>query len=331
MPVFNTINTLASATSVSGGGDISQPYSFQDWRARNNSISPVDATAQYNAYVTGWYLNQSLSNAVSVNFVKNYYINFLQILGITARTSQEQKFFTSVDINDDISLQATIIGYARKLKDVAVYLANKRNSVVYTKLKSNLTGTSTSLERLFYNYLLTAFTRKITPDGIITTSFAITDPDILTSLPYLNVISGNFSIEIQELYDTSNYFDRDPTMPISTYATVASGTPEALYTAGEYSIPEEYLIASVIEAVATANSLSMTTTLPTYWTFISDGATTTYTLTGITSFRASDYQVTVNGVTQTPDNSYTINVLNQTITFSNPPPPGNVILIVIRY
>jgi len=332
MPVFNTISTLASASSVSGGGDSTQPYSFQDWRIRNNNITSSDLTAQYNAYVTSWYVNKGLSNAVSVNYVKNYYQTFLQTLGIVARTPEEQTFFSEVNINDNISLQATITAYARRLKDISVYLANKRNHISYTKLKNNLTGTSTSLERLFYNYLLTAFTRKVTPDGIILNGFTITNPDILTSLPYLNTVSSQFSIEIEELYDTNNYFDRDPSVSINTYTTTTtSETSAAFYNAGEYNIPEEYLISQVVAAVATTNSLSMTTTLPTYWTFISDGATTTYTLSNITSSRASDYQVTIDGVTQTPDSSYTVSVQNQTLTFNDIPPIGNTILIVKRY
>jgi len=75
----------------------------------------------------------------------------------------------------------------------------------------------------------------------------------------------------------------------------------------------------------------MATTLPTYWTFTSDGTTTTYTLSNITSSRSSDYQVTIDGVTQTPDSSYSISTQNQTLTFNDIPPIGNTILIVKRY
>ena len=331
MPVFNTISTLVSSTNITGGGDTSQPYSFQNWKTRNNSITSSDLTAQYNSYVTNWYINKGLSNAVSVNYVKEYYKTFLQTLGITARTTQEQDFFNAVDLNNDISLQATIVAYARRLKDISVYLANKRSHVSYTKLKNNLTGTSTSLERLFYSYILTAFTRKLTPDGVILNGFTIANPDILTSLPYLNVISTKFNIEVEELYDTNNYFDRDPSVSINTYTTVTPGVSSAFYTAGEYSVPEEYLIAQVVTAVATTNTLSMATTLPTYWTFTSDGTTTTYTLSNITSSRSSDYQVTIDGVTQTPDSSYSISTQNQTLTFNDIPPIGNTILIVKRY
>ena len=330
MAVFNTINTLTNTTSLSGARDINAPYNFQDWKARNSNISPGDLTNQYNAYLKGWYTNRDVVNVISIDYVKNYYKTFLRTLGVTSRTASEKELFENVEIEDSTSLQSVIVGYARRLKDIAVYIANKRNSVYYSKLKNNLTGTSTSLERLFYNYILTAFTRKITPDGVIT-SFIITSPDILESLPYLNTITSNFNIQIEEVYDTSNYFDRDPSVPISNYATIATGIPEALYSAGSYSIPEEYLIANVIQSVAIANSTSMATTLPTYFTFTGDGSTTTFTLSNITSSTASDYQVSVEGIIQAPDSSYTISSTNQNILFSEAPPLNSIIVVVKRY
>lgn len=330
MAVFNTINTLTNTTSLSGARDINAPYNFQDWKARNSNIPPGDLTNQYNAYLKGWYTNRDVANVISIDYVKNYYKTFLKTLGVTSRTASEKELFENVEIEDSTSLQSVIVGYARRLKDIAVYIANKRNSVYYSKLKNNLTGTSTSLERLFYNYILTAFTRKITPDGVIT-SFIITSPDILESLPYLNTITSNFNIQIEEVYDTSNYFDRDPSVPISNYATIATGIPEALYSAGSYSIPEEYLIANVIQSVAIANSTSMATTLPTYFTFTGDGSTTTFTLSNITSSTASDYQVSVEGIIQAPDSSYTISSTNQNILFSEAPPLNSIIVVVKRY
>lgn len=330
MAVFNTISSLTNTVSLSGTQDINAPYNFQDWKARNSNIPPGDLFNQYNAYLKSWYTKRAVSNVVSVDYVVRYYKTFLKTLGITARSQAEKELFENVNIDDSTSLQSVIVGYARRLKDITVYLANKRNSVYYSKLKNNLTGTSTSLERLFYNYILNAFTRKITPDGIIT-SFIVTNPDILGSLPYLNTISNNFGIQIEEIYDTSNYFDRDPSVPISNYTTVAPGIPEALYSASTYGIPEEYLIASVIEAVAITNSTSMATTSPTYFTFVGDGSTTTFTLSNITTSIASDYQVTVEGVMQTPNGSYTISAVNQNILFSEAPPVNSVIVIVKRY
>lgn len=334
MAVLNTINTFFVLSATNTGADTAQPYNFQEWKIRNTNVAPNDLIPLYNTYLKTWYLRKDLSNAVSVDYVKNYYKSFLQSLGVAPRNSAEEVLFNNVDLSNDLSVQSAIVGYARRLKDIAVYIANKRNDVVYSKLRDNLTGTSTSLEKLFYSYILNAFTRKLTPDGLITTSFTITNPNILTSLPFLNVITPDFDVEIEEIYDTNNYFDRDPAVPITTYTAVASEVPEALYKAGSYNtvfLSEDYLIANIIGAVA-INSIALTSAEPlTYFTFTGDGSTTSFSLSNITSSRASDYQVSIEGVIQTPNNSYTVSTVNQTLTFSEPPPVGSVIVIILRY
>lgn len=337
MAILNAINVFSStATSSLSGGDATSPYTFQEWKIRNTNIAPGDLFAFYNTYLKTWYIRKSLVTTLSVDYIKKYYKTFLQTLGVTARTSEEQQLFENVNLESNVSIQAAIVGYARRLKDIAVYLANKRNDVLYNKLKNNLTGTSTSLERLFYSYILNAFTRKITPDGQITTSLTITNPNILTSLPYLNVISSNFSVEVEEIYDTNNYFDRDPSVPITNYTEIAAGTPEALYQSGSYTPfgTEEDLnsvILTIIESVAVANVEALAESQSLYFTFIGDDVTTTFALSGVTSSVASDYQVSVDGVTQTPDASYSISAQNQSITFTEAPPVTTIILVVARY
>ncbi len=325
------INSTSLAAAVATDKDFNQPYSFQDWRIRNANIPPNEAFSKYDTYVKEWYVKKDISNAVSIDYVKQYYKTFLKSLGFSPRNEEEQQFFDNVNFDDPLSLQSVIVGYARKLKNISVYISTRRNSVTYSKIKANLVGTNTSLERLFYSYILYAFTRKLTPSGIIATSFTITDPDILTSLPFLEVIRNSFTIEIEEIYDTSNYFDRDPSVDINTYTTVASGVPAALYEAGEYSFPEDYLFASVVGAVALESVPTMSTTTPKYFTYTGDGFTTSFSLTDIKSNTASDYQVSVDGVLQTPNTSYTVSTINQIITFSEAPPSNSIIVIVIRY
>jgi len=241
-------NTLTTVTA----GDKNKPYSFQEWKARNEMVTTNEAYKLYTTYVRNWYTNNNEQQTKAINAVKAYYKNFLLELGVTPRTPAEKTFFENVNVDDDTSLQSVIIGYARRMKDVAVYLANKRNQIGYTKLKYNLVGTNVSLERLFYNYLLNAFTRKSTANASIVTSLTITDPNILDALPLLSDISKSFTIEIQELYDTSNYLDRDPAVSPDKYIQQEPGVSTALYTSGDYDIPVDYLIAEVISAVATS-------------------------------------------------------------------------------
>lgn len=336
MAVINTISTFYK-TSEAIPKDIDQPYSFQDWKIRNPNITAGDATTIYNSYVKNWYATKAATNTTATTFITDSYKNFLKNLGFSPRTEQEKAFFENVNFENNLSLQAVIAGYAKKLKDISVYVASRRNLVAYSKLRNNLTGTSVSLERLFYFYILNSFTRKNTPDGTILINFI--NPDIISSIPILENITGKFKVEIEELYDTSNYLDRDPAVDINTYTTIASGVPEALYKSGSYELTEtlqqqlidQALIESIVTLTTTAVTTSTTSSTTDYFTFVGDGFTTTFALSGVTSSIASQYQVSVDGVVQTPDTVYSISTTNQTITFVEAPPATTIIVVVKRY
>jgi hypothetical protein len=247
----STLITAASNSTTADPGDRIKPYSFQDWKSRNENTATNDTFKLYTAYVNNWYINNNQQQIKVVDVIKNYYKNFLLEVGIAPRTPAEKLFFENIVIDNNTNLQAVIVAYARRMKDIAVYLSSKRNQIGYTKLKYNLVGTNVSLERLFYTYLLNAFTRKTTATASIITSLTITDPNILDALPLLPDISKTFTIEIQELYDTSNYLDRDPNVSSDKYVQQESNVPTELYTSGDYDIPVDYLIAEVISAAAT--------------------------------------------------------------------------------
>lgn len=334
MAVVNTISTFYKTTEAIPK-DIDQPYSYQDWKIRNPNVFVGDAITVYNNYLKNWYATKAISGTAATKFITESYKNFLKSLGFSPRTEQEKNFFENVNIDNNLSLQSVISGYAKKLKDISVYIASRRNLVAYSKLKNNLTGTSVSLERLFYFYILNSFTRKNTPDGTILINFI--NPDIITSIPILENITDTFKIEIEELYDTSNYLDKDPTVDVTTYTTVLSSIPKALYEAGSYSLNatllQELIDESLVSTIITLSvaATSTTSTPADYFTFVGDGTTTTFVLNGITSSIASNYQVSIDGVVQTPNAVYNISTINQAITFVEPPPATTIIVVVKRY
>lgn len=336
MAVINTISTFYK-TSETFPKDINQPYSYQEWKQRNPDIVAGDTIGLYNNYLKNWYINKTASSKVAVDFIAESYKNFLKSLGFSSRTEQEKVFFESANIENNLNLQSVIAGYAKRLKDISVYIASRRNLVAYSKLKNNLTGTAVSLERMFYFYILNSFTRKNTPDGTVLINFI--DPSIIPSLPILENITENFKIEVQELYDTSNYLDRDPAVDITTYTTIASGIPEAIYESGSYELTsvlqQQIIDQALINSIVTLTTTAVTTTASgsssDYFTFVGDGFTTTFALSGVTSSVASSYQVSIDGVVQTPDTVYSISTINQTITFVESPPATTIIVVIKRY
>ncbi len=339
MPVFN-INDLSKPTASSREVDTGNPYSFQEWKVRYNNIDSNAQIEQYNTYLKNWYKVNAAKTSTNTAYVKKIYINFLKQLGLTTRTEEEQSFFSTVDYNSNTDLQSAITYYARKLKDISRYLAERRDDVVYSKLKYNLQGTSGYLERLFYNYILSVYTRRSDSNN---TGLIITNGELIPYLPSLDEISTTFKIEIEELYDTHNYSDRDPSVDISTYTTFASGTSASLYETSFYEVPEEYLLGLIVQSLAAANNINPcygvtgfvgtsvsnnTVAESNVYVYTGDGITSTFTLKGITESSASKYRVTIDGISQTPNTSYTISVQNSSITFTGIPPIGTEIVII---
>jgi len=338
MPVIN-IQSLAKPTGLTTETDTGNPYSYQQWLQNNSNIDSKTQVAQYNTYLQNWYKNRANTPAGQLLYVKNLYINFLQQLGLSTRNPEEQRFFSTVNYTDDLDLQTAIVYYARKLKDVSRYLAEQRNSIVYSKLKYNLIGTSEYLTSLFYTYILNVFTIKPDPDKII-----ITNGDLLQYLPNLNDITDSFSVEIEELYDTANYFDRDPRVDISQYTTFGAGLSASDYKTSIYDIPSEYILNLIIQALQAANTLNpcygvsgfvgttvsnnTTSTMSNVYVYSGDGQSTSFPLNSITNTDASQYRVTIDGLLQTPGMAYTISVPNHNVTFTGVPPTNSEIVIV---
>lgn len=339
MPVFN-INDLSKPTTSSREADTGNPYSFQEWKSRHTNIDSNAQVEQYNTYLKNWYKANASKPSANIEYIKKLYINFLKQLGLTTRTAEEQQFFSTIDYTNNLDLQAAIVYYARKLKDVSRYLAERRSNVVYSKLKYNLQGTGGYLERLFYNYILSVYTQRSDSNN---TGLIVTEGDLIPYLPKLNEISDSFSIEIEELYDTKNYFDRDPSLDISNYTTFSDGISAELYKTSLYEVPSEYLLGLIISALAEANTInpcygvtgftgtsisSATNTTSNVYVYTGDGVSTTFTLKNITQSDASKYRVSIDGVTQTPNAGYSISVQNSSIVFTGIPPASTEIVII---
>ena len=340
MAVIN-LQSLSKPTSLTTEQDVGNPYSYQQWVQNHNNIDPRSAVDQYNKYLKNWYKARASTPAGMVAYVRTLYVNFLKELGLTARNPEEQQFFTSVNYDDDLDIQSAIRYYARKLKDISRYLAERRNSIVYSKLKNAQLGTNGYLESVFYSYILSVYTQRPDNTGIL--GLVVSNGDLVQYLPNLNDIKDSFSIEIEELYDTANYFDRDPSVDISQYTTFSAGLSASDYQTSFYEAPAEYLLSLIIQALNTANNISpcygvsgfvgtntttTSTTQTNLYTYTGDGTSTTYALNGITNNDATKYRVTIDGLVQTPGTSYTISVQNSQIVFCGAPPNGTDIVIL---
>ena len=209
-------------SSEGAATDSRQPYSFFEWSKKNVGIIPGKERTQYDQYLLKWYEDRDSDIVDATATVRADYIALLKQLSIAFRTDAEKEL--AVDINwDDIhEVEQIIPFYAKKLKEVAIYIINKREAVKKAKLKYNLVGSDSGLEALFYEYILKAFTkRSLTSSEHITN---VLEPSTLNIIPELSAINAKFDVRVQELYDDTSYFDLDPSKQINTYFDVSGAT-----------------------------------------------------------------------------------------------------------
>ena len=208
-----TLNIAGSDTKTN---DISTPYTFQDWIVRNTGVLPGKEQLQYENYVKQWYRTKEAEVPTSTT-VKEDYISLLKQLTLAFKSEADALWASDINFDDPDEMEQIIPFYATKLKEIAIYLINKREAVRRAKLKYNMTGTYTSLERIFHEYLLKAFTKRQFPGNEYVTT--ITDVSVLNVIPELSAVRSGFQIFVEELYDDASYFDRDPSLPVSAYFT----------------------------------------------------------------------------------------------------------------
>lgn len=191
-------------------GDTNTPYTYKEWVSRNSSLIAGEEYTQYNQYLNNWYDARYEKKEESTSQLKEDYVSLIRQLQVIFENEDDLDWFSDIDFTDDLEIENAIPFYARKLKEIAIYLVNKRNSIKRAKLKYNLAGAYNSIERLFYEHLLKAFTKR---DYVLN----VPDDDVYDTFPELSSVNSGFSIKIEELYDDTQYLDKDPTVALSAY------------------------------------------------------------------------------------------------------------------
>ena len=244
------IDKVAKQQKTPGPDDLYTPYNFQDWKNRNFGLIPSKEFDQYISYLKAWYNSRYTPSTASKN-LRNDYINLLKELTIVFEDDEDFKKLKDIDYNDNLALEDAIPVFVKKIREISIYLVNKRDAIKKTKLKYNMAGATQALEKIFYEYLLKAFTKR---------NYVLNVPEqsAYNSFPDLSAISNGFNIQIQELYDDTNYFDKDPSMPISAYFDTNNSSLTSYFDSIDFEGDLNWLFSTGINSVCADNPLIWT-------------------------------------------------------------------------
>lgn len=204
----------AQPLSLNGNsGTETAPLSFKEWIRINYGVIPEQAEKQYQVYLLSWYSNKTEEKATLTDKVKTDYKNLLSKFKVLFGNDPEYTRFLSVDPDKDDELAIVIPYISKKLKELAIYYIEKREEIKKTKLKYNLTGSDQGLEISIKNELLDNFTKKK-----INKPYPA-DFQYQSEIPELSTIKDTFKIEIEELYDFTDYTSEDNAKRIENIST----------------------------------------------------------------------------------------------------------------
>ena len=198
------------------------PLSFLEWTSVNYGIVGNDSDKQYQNYLLNWYSQKETSETTST--LKEDYKSLLKKLSIVFRNDADFAKIASLDLDDDLQLKIAVPYYVKKLKEIALYYRDKRDSVKKSKLKYNMIGSLNAVERTFYEYILKAFSKR---DYILN----VPSQSAWNMFPDLSSVNSGFSIEVEELYDDADYFDISEE---DTFSYDVSSTNPLIFLLEEY-------------------------------------------------------------------------------------------------
>jgi hypothetical protein len=185
--------------------DENKPLSYADWLAKNG-LSATDDYYQYSNYLKEWYNQKKLPTSN----LRNEYVQLLKEINYVFGDEKRDRFLSQIDFNNREDLINSLPYFTTKIKELAKSFNEKRRALKDSKLKYNLTSSNRGIEKLLYEYILRSFTSK---DKIAPVPYK----ELTGLVPELKNVNSLFYIEIEELYDKSNYFDQSPKSNIEDF------------------------------------------------------------------------------------------------------------------
>lgn len=190
------------------------PLSYNEWLAKQDTLSAALAKIRYNEYLTDWFEEQYLKKEEDKENLKKDYVQLVKDLSFLFGQNEKDQFLADIDYTNEEELIFAIPFFAKKLKEISIVLSKKREAVKEAKLRYNLIGSNNGLEKLLNEYILRGFTNT---ENSIT---QVPASPLLDFFPDLSAVKDNFFIEVEELHDSNTYFDSDPDVSINEYVNV---------------------------------------------------------------------------------------------------------------
>jgi hypothetical protein len=179
-----------------------KPISFLSWLELQERVSDDFSLnyKQYQDYITEWLKNTKEKNVNSDELFTSLYVDLMRELTLNFSTEEEKRFIINFDYTKKENIDIIVPFFVSKLKALCLYYSNKRENLKSKIASLHVKGTNKSVVKIVKDIILTQIMRGKTQKVV----------EGKTTIPSLTSVNQFLDVQIEELYDDTNYFDTDP-------------------------------------------------------------------------------------------------------------------------
>lgn len=192
---------------ASGVGDDSvSPFSYSEWleQSKGTTDTTKDRTVEYNKYIKAWN-SYVLEKKTPYQRTERYKL-LIKNIALNYTTSEEKRFLTNIDYNNKRHVAAATTFFAEKIKELALYYADARQSIRQASTRSGATGSIKTIERLIYNKIPEILSERLILGEQILTNTVGTDKNVV-NVEQLYQIDENVDDFIPVEFDPDMFSD----------------------------------------------------------------------------------------------------------------------------
>jgi hypothetical protein len=177
------------------------PASFLNWLEFQEKLT-TDFNVnfkKYQSYIKDWAKINNSKHDDSKNFFNQLYIDLLREITLNFTTEEEKRFLINFDYTKIDNLDIVLPFFIDKLKGICLFYSSKREYLKDRAALLPVKGTNISLKRVIKSIILDSVESKSIQKEI----------EGRVKFPSLSAINKNLEIKIEELYDGSEYLNKN--------------------------------------------------------------------------------------------------------------------------
>ena len=195
-----SINKDIKEARNSPTSDVDKPYNLVQWITNTSESfgNPDNYIQAHILYVKQWYKTKSGIGVLDKADSTNTYIKFLKEVLLVYSTAEESRYLRNLDWNSVYDLDIAVPFFAKRLRDVILYVVEQRDKMKLQKIRNSFTGSVAGIKKYVYDQVI---------ELILSEKYYLMHGNKLPTIPS---IVNDLTVNIQEYFDGYQNYNNQP-------------------------------------------------------------------------------------------------------------------------